>query len=80
MGEKPTEAETSRVTEAAGLPASRRRPRRLHSMNALRLSGVIAPLLGVTLLLAGCQNQGADGNGERRDGFYGGISGGWTRP
>lgn len=37
-------------------------------------------MLGGMVLLAGCQDQGSGGNGERRDGFYSGISGGWTRP
>ena len=30
--------------------------------------------------LAGCQNQGASDDGERRGGFYGGMSGGLSRP
>ena len=41
----------------------------------LRLAAL---LLGGMLVLAGCKNQ--SGSGERRDGFYGGVSGGWTRP
>jgi hypothetical protein len=31
------------------------------------------------LVLAGCQNQG-NNSGDRRDGFYGGVSGGLSRP
>jgi uncharacterized lipoprotein NlpE involved in copper resistance len=37
-------------------------------------------LLAVMLLLAGCQNRSSGDNAERRDGFYGGVIGGWTRP
>lgn len=80
MGERPTEAETGRVIVTAGLPASRREPRRLYAVKARRLSRVTALLLGGMLLLAACQNQGADDNGERRDGFYGGVIGGFSRP
>jgi hypothetical protein len=37
-------------------------------------------LLGGMLVLASCQNQGSSAEQERRDGFYGGISGGFSRP
>jgi hypothetical protein len=74
------EIEAARVIPIAGLPASRREPRRRYPVKAGGLLCVIVPLLGGMLVLAGCQNQGFNSNGERRDGFYGGISGGWTRP
>ena len=37
-------------------------------------------LLGGMLFLAGCQNQGSSNDEERRGGFYGGVSGGLSRP
>ena len=47
------------------------------SRKSIRL---VVLLLGIMLVLDGCQNQGSDNDRERRDGFYGGITGGWTRP
>jgi len=37
-------------------------------------------LLGGMLFLAGCQNQGSSDDVERRGGFYGGVTGGLSRP
>jgi hypothetical protein len=68
------------VIPAAGLPAYRREPRRRYPVKAAGLLCVIVPLLGGMVVLGGCQHQGSGNNGERRDGFYGGVSGGWTRP
>jgi hypothetical protein len=45
-----------------------------------RSSRLIVLLLGGMLVLAGCQTQGSGGNAERRGGFYGGVSGGLSRP
>ena len=67
MGETVIEVEAARVIPAAGLPAPRREPRRRYPVKAAGLLCVLVPLLGGTLVLAGCQNQGASSNGERRD-------------
>jgi hypothetical protein len=81
MGERLTDTEKDRLIPTAGRPAPRREPQCRHPVrNARGLLRVIVPLLGVTLVLAACQNQGSSSNGERRDGFYGGVSGGWSRP
>jgi hypothetical protein len=85
MGERPIEAEIDRMIPAgappSSLPASRRKGRRHHPMrNAPRLLRVVVASLGVTLLLAACQNRDSSSNAERRDGFYGGVTGGWSRP
>jgi hypothetical protein len=81
MGEKVIEAEAARVTRTAGPPASGCEPRRRYPERKMRrLLRVAVPLLGGMLVLAGCQNQGPSGNTERRDGFYAGAIGGWTRP
>ena len=47
------------------------------SKRSIRL---VVLVLGGMVLLAGCQNQSPSSNEERHDGFYSGISGGWTRP
>ena len=80
MGETVIEVEAARVIPAAGLPAFRGEPRRRYPVKAAGLLCVMVPLLGGMLVLGGCQSHGSSNNGERRDGFYGGIRGGWTRP
>ena len=61
--------------------AARREPRLRYPARRRRNRWtVVIPLLGVMLLLAGCQNQGASNDSERRGGFYGGMSGGLSRP
>jgi hypothetical protein len=43
--------------------------------------GVVAVgFLGVLLILAGCTQRGTDTEADRSGGFYGGVSGGVTRP
>ena len=41
---------------------------------------LVVVLLGGMLVLAGCQNQGSSDDSERRDGLYGGVIGGLSRP
>jgi hypothetical protein len=68
-------------TSAAGLPVFQQEPQSWYPMRKPRhWLRIIAPLLGVMLVLAGCQKQNFSNDGERRDGFYGGITGGWARP
>src|SRR4051794_23092818 len=81
MSEKAVEADAARVIAAIGLPPSRQESRRRYpARRTRRLLRVVIPLLGVTLVLVGCQNQSSSTDRERRDGFYGGVTGGWTRP
>jgi hypothetical protein len=81
MGEELIEAEAARVAPNGGRLASRREPlRRYPVRKASRLWCVIVLLLSGMSVLAGCQNQSLSNSGERRDGFYGGVSGGLSRP
>jgi hypothetical protein len=81
MGEKPTVAEMGRVILTAGWPASRREPRRRYPVRgARRLFRIGILLLGGMIILTGCQNHGSGTEGEHRDGFYAGVSGGLSRP
>src|SRR5690242_17167473 len=63
------------------IPATRREPRlRYPARRRWNRWTVVIPLLGVMLLLAGCQSQGSSDDGERRGGLYGGMTGGLSRP
>jgi len=76
MREKLTGPPASRA-----IPAARREPRlRYPALRRHHRWSVVVPLLGVMLLLAGCQNQGSSDDGERRGGLYGGMTGGLSRP
>jgi hypothetical protein len=63
------------------IPAARREPRLRYPARSRRHRwSVVVPLLGGMLFLAGCQNQGSSDDVERRGGFYGGVTGGLSRP
>jgi hypothetical protein len=42
--------------------------------------GFAALLLGSMLVLAGCASRNGSADEQRRDGFYAGVIGGWSRP